>query len=531
MIKSSAILITALIICRILRRRAAAERHIVWVAAIGAAGLLPLLTFVLPAWRPVLTQRIVTVLPSVSASAANANFSKAASVAFHAQTLEPAIAAMTRVWWILWLAGFVAGALVLLTGFIRRRQWALRAEPVSNPIICLMTREIANELGSRRSIRVLQSVHDCMPMTWGVVQPRVILPKCADNWAHEQKRIVVAHELAHVHRGDWLFQMFAQVACLVYWFNPLFWLAGKRLYRESEHACDDVVINLGVDAQHYAAHLLEIARALHKKPVWTTALAMARPSTLERRFAALLNPASDRRAASARTRLFAAAAALLIAVPLAALDAVPPRARDMNGAASAGPVVIQYTTPPLYSDAARSRGIEGVVSIEARIGIDGTIKHLRVVKGLGYGLDENALLAVGDWRFLPATRGGQPVDATTQIDVEFNLRNAEINELIANDMATRLGPGVVPPQVVHRVEPGYGLRMNAQGQAGGVILDAVIPEDGIPKIVRVIQSLDWELDEKAINALKQWRFSPAMKDGMPVKVRMNIAINFSPQPG
>ena len=79
---------------------------------------------------------------------------------------------------------------------------------------------------------------------------------------------------------------------------------------------------------------------------------------------------------------------------------------------------------------------------------------------------------------------------------------------------------------MHRVEPQYSPRTSLQRRAGGVILDAVIPEDGSPRIVRVIQSIDWELDENAINALKQWRFSPAMKDGRPVKVRMNIAINF-----
>jgi TonB family protein len=186
--------------------------------------------------------------------------------------------------------------------------------------------------------------------------------------------------------------------------------------------------------------------------------------------------------------------------------------------------VSQYTTPPLYSDAARVRGIEGFVTVEARIAADGTVKRLQVVKRLGYGLDENALLAVRDWRFLPAIRDGMAAEATTQIDVEFNLRNAELNELIANDMATRLGPGVVPPQVVHRVEPQYP-RAGRQKRAGGVILDVIIPEDGSPRIVRVIQSLEWELDENAINALKQWRFSPAMKDGRPVKVRMNIAIN------
>src|SRR5262249_53888235 len=140
--------------------------------------------------------------------------------------------------------------------------------------------------------------------------------------------------------------------------------------------------------------------------------------------------------------------------------------------------------------------------------------------------DENALLAVRAWRFLPAKRSGVAVEATTQIDVEFNLRTAELNEEIANDMATRVGPGVSPPQVVHRLEPQYSPAAMRGRPSGSVVLDAVILEDGTPKIIRVIQSLDWELDEAAIHALQQWRFSPALKDGAPVRVRMNIAVNF-----
>ena len=215
---------------------------------------------------------------------------------------------------------------------------------------------------------------------------------------------------------------------------------------------------------------------------------------------------------------------LAFALPLAAVRVSN---ADLRKPDLPSPAVEQYTTPPLYSDDARAQGVEGIVTVEVRVGADGSVKRLQVVKGLGYGLDENALVAVRDWKFLAARRNGIAVEATIQIDVEFSLRTAELNELIANDMATRVGPGVIPPQVVHRVEPQYSFDRNSAKPGAAVILDAVILEDGTPKIVRVIQSLDWELDEIAINAVRQWRFSPAMKDGRPVKVRMNVAVNFS----
>src|SRR5215467_4191905 len=120
------------------------------------------------------------------------------------------------------------------------------------------------------------------------------------------------------------------------------------------------------------------------------------------------------------------------------------------------------------------------------------------------------------------------IEATTQVDVEFSLRNAELNDSIANEMATRIGPGVTPPQIVRRFDPQYSSAGRQVAPDSAVILDAVILEDGSPKIIKVIQSLNWELNEIAINALKQWKFSPAMKDGRAVKVRMDIAIRFQP---
>ena len=69
--------------------------------------------------------------------------------------------------------------------------------------------------------------------------------------------------------------------------------------------------------------------------------------------------------------------------------------------------------------------------------------------------------------------------------------------------------------------------MRGRKPEGAVVLDVVIPEEGIPRVIRVIRSLDWQFDEIAITALKQWRFSPARTDGNPVKVRMNVAVEFT----
>jgi TonB family protein len=75
----------------------------------------------------------------------------------------------------------------------------------------------------------------------------------------------------------------------------------------------------------------------------------------------------------------------------------------------------------VYTDEARKLGIQGNVVVQAYFEDDGNITVLKVVKGLGYGLDENALAALKDWHFAPALRDGLPVSAVAEIEVPFNL--------------------------------------------------------------------------------------------------------------
>jgi TonB family protein len=70
-------------------------------------------------------------------------------------------------------------------------------------------------------------------------------------------------------------------------------------------------------------------------------------------------------------------------------------------------------------------------------------------------------------------------------------------------------------------------RARCAGRArGAVVLDVVLLQDGSPKIVRILKSLTPEADEQAVRHFEQWRFTPAMKTGAPVKVRLNAEVRF-----
>lgn len=77
---------------------------------------------------------------------------------------------------------------------------------------------------------------------------------------------------------------------------------------------------------------------------------------------------------------------------------------------------------PTYTDEARRRAVQGAVSLEVVVTSSGRVGNVRVLRGLGAGLDQKAIDAVRQWRFAPAKRQGVPVDVVVQVSVEFSLR-------------------------------------------------------------------------------------------------------------
>ena len=75
-----------------------------------------------------------------------------------------------------------------------------------------------------------------------------------------------------------------------------------------------------------------------------------------------------------------------------------------------------------YTEEARQRSISGEVVMEIVVRRDGSVGDVRILRGLGGGLNDRAVQAVRQWRFAPATRLGSPVDVIVEVGVEFRLR-------------------------------------------------------------------------------------------------------------
>jgi periplasmic protein TonB len=92
--------------------------------------------------------------------------------------------------------------------------------------------------------------------------------------------------------------------------------------------------------------------------------------------------------------------------------------------------------------------------------------------------------------------------------------------------AFRVGGGVSAPKAIYAPDPEYSEEARKVKHMGTVVLWLVVGPDGKPRDIRVLRTLGLGLDEKAIEAVKTWRFEPAYKDGKPVAVQINVEVNF-----
>src|SRR5262245_35641042 len=94
------------------------------------------------------------------------------------------------------------------------------------------------------------------------------------------------------------------------------------------------------------------------------------------------------------------------------------------------------------------------------------------------------------------------------------------------DAVMRAGPGVKPPQLVHKVEPNYTREAREHIVQGKVLVEFAVDTSGLPANIVVLRPLGFGLDEQAVRAMKEWRFSPGTNNGQTVPVYATVEFNF-----
>ena len=91
-----------------------------------------------------------------------------------------------------------------------------------------------------------------------------------------------------------------------------------------------------------------------------------------------------------------------------------------------------------------------------------------------------------------------------------------------------VGPGVSPPRAIFTPDPDYPLsvRKGKHKIRGICVFGLIVDKQGMVRDVHITRSLDKRLDQNAIDAVRQWKFTPAVKDGKPVAVRTSVEVDF-----
>jgi TonB family protein len=191
-----------------------------------------------------------------------------------------------------------------------------------------------------------------------------------------------------------------------------------------------------------------------------------------------------------------------------------------------------FETKPSYTEQARLAGVEGTVIVYAEITEEGSPENLRVLRSLGFGLDEEAIKAVRQWRFEPDSEETTRRRVAMYVPVRFRLKRQIYDSHLpssaaANDIYQITEGGITVPGVISRAAPVYTDEARAANVKGTVVLYAEITTAGTVENVVVLHKLEKGLDESAVRAVKQWKFSPALKDGRPVAVVLTIEMNFN----
>jgi TonB family protein len=201
-----------------------------------------------------------------------------------------------------------------------------------------------------------------------------------------------------------------------------------------------------------------------------------------------------------------------------AKTSAPPPAPVRVGGTVKPPKQVKRVNPE-YPVTALSSRVQGVVLLEVTIGADGRISDVRVTRSIPL-LDTAAVEAVRQWVYEPTVVNGTPHPVIISVAVEFKLTAPQ---------PIRVGGEIKAPAQTKRVVPPYPSEAQAAGVQGIVIMEATIGVDGKVTDVRVLRSIPL-LDKAAMDAVRQFEYTPTVVNGVAVPVLMTVTVNFALTP-
>jgi TonB family protein len=483
-----------------------------------------------------------------------------------------------------WGLGVLVLTVNLAGAWVRSLSVRRSASPVGEPWRSHLD-NLARRVGLVRRVVLSQSTSVDVPTLIGWLRPVVVVPASVlAGLSPAQLDAILTHELAHVRRHDYLVNLFQSAVETLLFYHPAVWWLSGRIRVERELCCDDLVIAVCADRVVYARALASLEELRIRRSVFGVA---ATDGNLLQRVRRILTPVEIDQSRSSAWSVLAAAvviapivfvggavertssaervlrADILLRAPEPPREIVPVRPagettspsrqipRPANTASDKTAILALEedfrlakinndvkALDRLLDESVISTNQSGVKRTKAdllelwrdfhvdRLTVDSAdvqiTGDLATVTGRqseisGTGTDP--MLFTRIWR---RTNGAWRLFSVTQF-FDPNTRRTGVH---VDGATVRVGGGVGRPALVSHVDPVYPQAAKDAGVAGVVIVELLVDENGDVADAKIIRSVPM-LDEAVLEAVRQWKYHPAMVNGRPVRVLMSTNVTFA----
>ncbi len=479
------------------------------------------------------------------------------------------------------IAALVAGSIArlgwLFMGWLRLRRLCDRGELAMD----VGYLDLQHAAKARAEICYLADLDQ--PVTFGLVRPVILLPNTLRAEPLEIRHAVLAHEIGHVRRRDWVWVVVEEIVRAIFWFHPAIWWLIARVRAAREEVVDQLAVMMTGQRQAYLRALLTFADGTPLSP----AAGFGQRRHLFHRMVQL-----SREDVMSSKRLIATSVVLAVVVAAGGWYAIrafpltqtadspslqkeagplervakladpdnpaPLKLRDVMPVHPTDPVARQMSVRVTIR---QTVDVSGAVAEARVVGLDLATEHLRVaIQGgdmakkmetffarasfrVGPGQPsisagtlqpvveafvESAVAAVSQWLYEPPATGPIAFDTTIHFagtkPATLGATSTEDSPLA--DGALRVGGNIKPPTKTRDVRPVYPPEASEARVQGVVILEVRIEGDGRVAQARVLRSIPM-LDTAALDAVRQWEFTPTLLNGVAMPVVMVVTIQFT----
>ncbi len=516
-----ALLMAVGIVVLSVRLKRPAVLHLLWLLILVKLFVPPILAF--------------GVLPASERGKVTIEASAITLVPGDAEDIPEPLGTKAIVGWTLVGVWALGSLLMLGVTLVRQRRFSIllaQSEPASRELVHTIE-ELASAIGCRRRPLVLITDASVSPLVWSCLgRPRIVLPKKLMNTLDERQRdTILAHELAHLKRGDDRVRWIELAAMIVFWWNPTTWWASRCLRDAEEECCDALVAEALPDhVKSYATGLVETIRHLsHREPSHLVAASgLGRAATIEGRIRVMFTDRGTSPLSLSKKSLviLAAVFALGLSPMLTAREgSVEDHAMSAKGL-SGDPISLSLNDADVRDVMATFEHLSNtkiVVDPDVSEKITVELKDIPQGQALDLILRMTGLSA-------SVKDGVIYVEPGRALDVfEEGLITPQANGEFEGRPLYRYNVGgpITEPMRLDGPNPRYPVQARDEGINGVVVMDCVIAEDGSVRDVEVVKSNAHILSEAAVEAVEQWTFVPATLDGIPVPTRYTLTVRFN----